>query len=121
MSKKNIAKLKRKCDKVWSEKIRSIGQCQRCKSEDFLNAHHLVTRRNSNLRWDLQNGLCLCCRCHKFSLDSFHNSPITVIDWFKEHQSVESHLRIVSQQDIKKITYEDMEQILKELTKESTK
>jgi len=117
MSKKNIAKLKRKCDKVWSLIIRKLGHCELCDSTEFLNAHHIITKRNSNLRWDLQNGICLCSRCHKFSLRSAHNNPFTIIDWLKDKHSIESHLRIVAQQDIKKFTYEDMEQILEGLTK----
>jgi len=50
-------------------------------------------------------------------LDSVHNNPFRIIDWLKDKHSIESHLRIVAQQEIKKYTVEDMENIIKGLTK----
>jgi len=117
MSKKNIAKLKRKADKLWSIKVREVGKCELCSSVDHLNAHHIITRRFSLLRWDLKNSICLCCVCHKFGLSSVHNCPLTVMDWLKENPQIEAYLRMMSQQPIKKYTVEDMENIIIGLTK----
>lgn len=97
-----IPRINRKLFKLWSEKIRerANGRCEYCgtkvgdigksgKPVNKLDSHHLVSRikKNSFLKWDVNNGICLCPSCHKFGEDSFHKSPVTTIYWFtKQHQ-----------------------------------
>ena len=41
-------------------------QMPKCKNKKFLNVHHIRTWANaSSLRYDIENGITLCCRCHK--------------------------------------------------------
>lgn len=96
-----IPKINRKLFKLWSEKVRERAnkKCEYCgiaigeigkngKPINKLDSHHLVSRikKNSFLKWDLNNGVCVCSGCHKFSEDSFHRSPITTIAWLiKNH------------------------------------
>lgn len=63
------AALKRKCDKIFSEKVRAVGACElagldhlRC--SDQLQTMHIVGRANHNLRWDSMNALCGCSAHH---------------------------------------------------------
>jgi hypothetical protein len=120
MNKKiNLAKLKRKADKLWSEAIRKIGHCEICGATDYLNAHHIVSRKNSNLRWNLRNGVCLCAgKCHKFGLNSVHNNPFTIVDFLtsKKPQDI-LFIKGLSSMPIKKPTIEDMEGIIQALQK----
>lgn len=69
------AAAKNKCDKLFSELIRSIGLCERCgKSGNVvqLQTAHIYSRRYLNLRHDPLNALCLCASCHHWA----HDNPI---------------------------------------------
>ena len=75
----------RKLDKLWSAKIREPGVCAYCgkgKPEVRLNAHHIYDRKIRALRWELDNGICLCVSHHKFGQEfSAHATPLPFIDW----------------------------------------
>lgn len=78
MKKSNIKKL----DKAWSDKIREYGMCEKCHKLSPLNAHHFYSRSVRCLRWDLDNGFCLCVGCHTFSSNfSAHKTPAEFVDW----------------------------------------
>ena len=63
----------RKLDSYWSNKIRSLGYCQRCeKKGGRLEMAHIISRNNKTLRWDEQNLLCLCTACHFWG----HQDPL---------------------------------------------
>lgn len=67
---KQIARLKKKLDKAWSEAVRKRdGKCLMCSKaapEHVLHAHHWFIRkaRSLLLRWDMTNGVALCYYCH---------------------------------------------------------
>ena len=65
-------KLEAKADKLFGEIIRSRGKCERCGSKDFLQTAHLISRRYKQVRWDLDNAVCLCRGCHVY----FTHHPI---------------------------------------------
>ena len=77
--------LDKKLDDAWSllGKVRAGFVCEVCgcgPSKCRLNTHHIVGRRNRNLRWELRNSVCLCVGHHKFYNQSAHeDSP-----WFNE-------------------------------------
>lgn len=68
--------LKNKCDKLVGEIVRSKGHCEFCGYTETLQCCHIVTRTIVKLRYDLDNLLCLCPRCHRHG----HNKPL----WFAE-------------------------------------
>lgn len=73
------------CDKLWSQivKARAEYSCEKCKRKGYLNAHHVITRSVKVLRWEVDNGVCLCPGCHTLSSDfSAHKTPIEFVDWF---------------------------------------
>ena len=50
----------------WKRKVKKIGKCQICDSEENLVAHHIVPWCHSiKGRTDINNGICLCEECHK--------------------------------------------------------
>ena len=55
---------KGKADRLWGQIIRARGACQSCGATTGLQAAHIVRRGYSATRHDLDNGLCLCVRCH---------------------------------------------------------
>jgi 5-methylcytosine-specific restriction endonuclease McrA len=66
------AKVKRKglapstLDKAWSlaVKTRDKFRCRVCLGEGT-DAHHIIHRgQNYGMKWDIENGVCLCRKCH---------------------------------------------------------
>lgn len=65
-------------DKIWSFAVKEKYnfQCANCEVQNYLNSHHVISRINYNVRWDLDNGISLCSGDHKFNKDSIHNNPL---------------------------------------------
>ena len=79
--------LSKKLDTAWSKKIRQYGSCEVCGKIKPLNAHHFHGRRCYSVRWDLDNGFCLCVNCHKFSIKlSAHETPACFTFWAIERR-----------------------------------
>ncbi len=81
MKKKEIKKL----DTLWSKlvKERAGHRCEVCgNSAGRLNSHHIISKGVSPraLRWDLDNGICVCFRCHVW----FHGNPVDSGRWLIE-------------------------------------
>lgn len=82
----------KKKDKLWAISIKkSYGDCcAYCNQTKSLNAAHIIPREIIQFRWDLDNGLALCPRHHRFrpkesedkSLFSAHFNPFHVLIWF---------------------------------------
>ena len=109
-------KVRHKLDKLWSQKVRSIGKCEFCGSKDSLNGHHIYSRTNLATRWDLNNGVCLCSGCHVFRSLSAHKSPMEFSEWLIEQRGEEwlSELRLKAK-SVVKYTIADLEDILERL------
>jgi hypothetical protein len=77
---------KNKLDKLWKETIHTRDKfCQVCgQTKSRLNAHHIIGRRNLNLRWELQNGILLCAGDHTLRTKSAHQDPLWFSQWFQE-------------------------------------
>ena len=100
--KETIAKINRRLFKKWSEAVRARDNftCQYCgiKRGDLLNnktakidAHHILPRaiKDNPLKFDIQNGISLCPKHHKFSTsESFHKNPLIMLEWFKSKYPV---------------------------------
>ena len=87
MRKRTKKSVKASCDKLWSQIIRSKGACEVCGTTQNLEAHHIIGRRLIPTRWDLQNGLCLCSKHHKFDLHfSAHGGgEVQFYKWLDEY------------------------------------
>lgn len=62
---------KNKCDRLFSQLVRSKGACERCGSTQTLQTSHIFSRRYAWTRTDLSNALCLCAACHRW----WHANP----------------------------------------------
>jgi len=91
---KSLPRIHRRLFKLWSQLVREKNKCEYCgiskgeidkngKILKKLDAHHYISRakKNSYLKWDINNGVCVCSGCHKFYEDSFHRSPVTTMNW----------------------------------------
>jgi len=113
-------KLRDQLDHYWAViiKQRAGNKCEHCSKVDYLNSHHIFGRSNLAVRWDLENGICLCPGHHTFNTFSAHQSP-AFVDWIKEHIGIERYRRIEARSyTIRKWTIPELEELLKEFKEE---
>ncbi len=80
---KSISYYKKLADKLFSERVRVRGFCEKCRrSGDVvqLQCAHIIPRANLVLRWDFNNALSLCYACHLFWA---HKNPLEFTEWFR--------------------------------------
>lgn len=86
MNKKKAEKKERKrLDKEWATKVKERDKgCIICGKKEYLNAHHLIPREIKEFRYNLDNGVSLCPRHHKFNYQiSAHKNSFIFIEWLK--------------------------------------
>lgn len=74
-------------DKKWALDIKERDgfKCLHCGKEEYLNSHHIYSRSNYAVRWDMDNGITLCSGCHTMSSKfSAHKTPLEFIEFVKE-------------------------------------
>ena len=88
LTKKLIAKIEKrelnKRDKEWSIEVRRKWNncCAYCGSTIRTNAAHIIPREIRHFRHDLDNGVALCPKHHKFSFQwSAHLNPLAFYIW----------------------------------------
>lgn len=70
----------------WTKNVKERAgyRCEYCGSTERLNSHHVFSRSNRAVRWDIDNGCCLCCLHHTFSTQfSAHKTPMVFAEWIK--------------------------------------
>lgn len=85
--KTDLSKLKEKADNLWSKAVkeRAGNKCEyeKCKTDKYLNSHHIITRWNHATRLLVENGVCLCATHHQFSTEfSAHWTPAKFMEWY---------------------------------------
>lgn len=83
-------------DNLWSKTVkdRAGNKCEYCGKDSGLNSHHIFSRSNKRVRWDLDNGICVCVLHHVFGMFSAHKSPIEFVEWLKEYRGIEWYERL---------------------------
>ncbi len=110
-------------DKLWAEivKIRAGYKCEYCGRKDTLNSHHLFSRSSMGMRWNIQNGCCLCVSHHVFGNFSAHKSPFEFVEWIKEKRGEEWYKQLRRQaQEIYKPNYIAIKAGLMEIAKDGS-
>jgi|TARA_R100000081_G_C4707469_1_gene110991 hypothetical protein len=80
----------KKLDNAWAKKIKEYGMCEKCHKTKPLNAHHFYSRSIRVVRWDIENGFCLCVGCHVFSSKfSAHKTPAEFVEWAIEKRGIQ--------------------------------
>jgi len=72
-------------DKEWAKKVkeRDNNMCVVCGSTERLNAHHIIPREIKDTKHNLDNGISLCPKHHRFSFElSAHQNPLAFFVWF---------------------------------------
>jgi hypothetical protein len=117
--------LKRTIDKLWADivKVKAGHKCEYidCEKTTYLNSHHIFSRSNHALRWNLENGVCLCAGHHILSNMSAHKAPLEFAEWLKEYRGIEWYERLrrlsrvvttmTDYDEIKKQLYTELEKL----------
>jgi len=107
-------------DNLWRQLVyqRANNRCEYCGKSGRLNAHHVFSRSNYSVRWDLDNGVCLCVSHHIFGQMSFHKAPIEMLEWLKETRGEKWYKRLRKKARTIRDVRETKEEALKILKKE---
>ena len=76
-------------DLDWAIKIKAFDNncCVICNSPFHPNAHHIIPREIKSCRHELDNGITLCTKHHKFSrVLSAHNNPLAFYMWLEKYK-----------------------------------
>ena len=79
---------KGKATKLHALITRSKGSCEKCGTgeQGFLQCAHIISRKYSWTRTDLNNAFCLCASCHRFFTDNPVEFGIFTIDKIGDDQ-----------------------------------
>lgn len=115
------------CDELWAicVKTRDNFQCAICGEKNMPNAHHLITRKVFQYRWDVSNGITLCPSHHEFDVRlSAHTAPWGLEEWMKENRPEQFKKHEISRKNIENVAtdyqeiYLNLENEYKQLTGE---
>ena len=86
-------------DALWAEivKLKAGGICEieGCEKISYLNSHHVYSRSNRRIRWDFDNGICLCSGHHTLSSSfSAHKTPMEFTAWIINYRGKEWEERL---------------------------
>lgn len=85
MAKFDPAKAKRKLDRLFSQYIlgRDKRICRRCfASGGKCDTSHIIPREILALRWNPDNALAQCFKCHKLV---WHKNPLSGVRWLRQY------------------------------------
>jgi len=90
MKKTKIKILKEQLEELWKLICmkRDSYKCQYCGSDKDLQVHHIISRKNMNTKFDVDNGITLCKKCHsRISLNSTSYTEFMI--WFIKKYGIE--------------------------------
>lgn len=73
-------RLEDQADALFREIVRLPGVCKRCGSNYMLQTAHIISRSYHQIRWSLDNAICLCAKCHVY----FTHHPVEWEIWIKK-------------------------------------
>ena len=78
-------------DNTWKKRVKERDNftCQICKNKLVgrnCHAHHILPKGMKGCRWDIDNGITLCFRCHKVGLYAAHMNAIWFTWWLRKNK-----------------------------------
>ena len=109
MKKISKKKLKARADKLFSEKVRSLGTCElrgrdhiECSGQ--LQTMHIVGRACHRLRWEVNNAICGCSGHHFFyTNNSFFFFELVKKEFPKRYKFITTHKNEIWDKDIESV------------------
>ena len=94
---------------------RDFGKCMKCNSTHALQCAHIISRKYSQTRTDLNNAFCLCASCHMYFTDNRVDFGKFTIDQIGE----ENYYALLRKREvIDKMDWEEEAKRLKDIAKE---
>ena len=134
MKKPTVSKVKRKTpakkrrdrlDRLWADDVKLIAgsKCEYCSKTTTLNSHHIFGRSNFRLRWDVDNGMCLCAYHHMLGNVSAHKSPLLFAEFMIKERGQEWYASLLKKASPefklgsvdKSVVEEELQRLTKEL------
>jgi hypothetical protein len=118
---KLTTKIKRKLDKIFSAYIhkRDGETCIWCQRKGIrMNTSHILPKEFEISRWDPNNAILLCARCHRLGRTSFHQSPLHFYEFYVNHygQEMVDYLLNLSKSSSVNWNEETINRIINDLT-----
>lgn len=91
-------------DKEWADKVkeRDGHKCVYCGDKKMPNAAHIIPREIKYLKYDIDNGITLCPKHHKFSFEfSAHLNPFRFNDWFLTNRPLQFERLLKRMKEVK--------------------
>ena len=111
----NIDKL---LDRLWAIAvlIKAGHKCEKCGCTFGLCPHHIFSRRNRSVRWNIDDGICLCNNCHTGDDYSAHRERKFTTVWIKNYIGEEKYYALDRKANqIKKWTQEEKKALVRKL------
>lgn len=78
---KSRKQLIKKCDDICRTIVHARASCEHCGKQESLQWHHIISREEKKVRWNLDNSLLLCAGCHLYW---WHKYPGRALKWLEE-------------------------------------
>jgi len=112
----------RYCMEIWSDLIKTIdnNKCFMCGSKEYLNSHHLISKKWTKTAFNTNCGITLCKNCHDNNIYSAHISPWILEKKLREQRPEQYRWYLINRAEVGKIDNEkyDYKLILDKLLKE---
>ena len=112
MAKVTKSSITRRLDKICSEIVRSRGKCEKCGNAETLQCCHIFSRTYRSVRFDLDNLLCLCAKCHAWA----HAQPTRFTEFVKSYLGSKYEILDEKFREISHFKIQDLEDKYKVLT-----
>jgi len=102
-NKKILEKRREKAkDKEWAIRVKEKfdNSCIVCGKKEWLNAHHIIPKEFKIARWDLNNGVALCPKHHKFGRFSAHRNALWFINLIQRRMNKEYQYLLIILKEI---------------------
>lgn len=82
--------------KAWSKRVRTKGKCDICESTERLSAHHLWDKKtHPTLKYQDENGVCLCLDCHNGFHKMYTSASQTSPSIFNKYKIIRQNQNII--------------------------
>ena len=94
---------------------RDFGKCMKCNRQHALQCAHIISRKYSQTRTDLNNAFCLCASCHMY----FTDNPVEFGQFTIDQIGEENYYALYRKRECTdKMDWEEEAKRLKDIAKE---
>ena len=76
--------------------VRDRGACENCGTSRSLQCAHIISRKYSQTRTDLDNAFCLCASCHMH----FTDNPVEFGNFVNQQIGEEAYAKLIQKRNV---------------------